>query len=124
LLRPAFARVGVGGIAAGSVLALPQAATMLALGLPSVAGLLVIPFALAAAWIGTRPRVASVAAVIGRIVVFATVPILLIWADLILPQATSGITGFVGTMPLLVIGAVIGVIVARPVARHPVVIAA
>jgi hypothetical protein len=68
--------------------------------------------------------VASAAVVLGRLIVIAVVPILIVWADLILPQASAAVIGFVGTMPLLVIGAVIGILLATPVARHPVVIAA
>jgi hypothetical protein len=49
-----FARLGVPALIGGGVLALPQAATMLAIPTPSVVGLVVVPPAIAAVWLLQR----------------------------------------------------------------------
>jgi hypothetical protein len=115
--------VGIHALLISAAIALPQAATTLGLGLPASAGLLAIPAAIAADLVVRRLAVLRDTLIwAGWLVLLAAIPAGLVLADPVLRGLLGGLASVLGTMPLLVVAAVAGVVLARRAALSPVIV--
>ena len=118
------ADVGVHALAIGGALALPQLATTLGLSVPSWAGLLAVPAAVGAdVAIRRLPFIRDTVVWAGWIGLLAAVPAGLVFADPVLRAIDNGVGPVLSTMPLLVVAAGAGFVLARLTAAAPVVVA-
>ena len=117
------ADLGIHALAIGGAIALPQVATTLGLSLPSWAGLVALPaVALADAGLRRLPFIRDTVVWAGWIVLLAAVPAALAFADPVLRAAVNGVGPVLTTMPLLLIAAGAGFVLARTQAGSPVVL--
>lgn len=124
LMRPAFAWIGVPAVAVGGVIALPQAATMIGLELPSWAAIAVVPLALVAGRLVASDTVGYVAVLLGRAALLALVPVVLVGAWPFVNGTFEGLRALVEAMPLLMLGSIAAVVIAPRRVTHPVVVSA
>ena len=104
-----YARIGVPALVGGGILALPQAATMVAVDLPSAVGLVVIPPAIGAVWLFDRWEAGRRWFAIGLRILGAIALVAVLVAAL--PKAEQLINFFADFFllyPVLVLTAVVG----------------
>lgn len=124
LMRPAFAWIGVPAVAVGGVIAMPQAATMIGLDLPSWVAIAVVPSALVAGRLLASDTVGFVAVLLGRAALLALVPVVLVGAWAVVNGTFEGLREVIEAMPLLVLGSIAAVVIAPRRVGHPVVVSA
>ncbi len=115
--------MGIHALAIGGAIAVPQIATTLGVSLPAWAGLLALPAAVIADVAVLRlPFIRETAVWAGWIVLLAAVPAALAFADPVLRAVVNGVGPVLSTMPLLVVAAAAGFVLARSRAAAPVVL--
>ncbi|MDQ2965918.1 MAG: hypothetical protein M3R57_08730, partial [Chloroflexota bacterium] len=124
LARPRTAPLGVPAIGVAAALAVPQALTMLGIALPSLVALEAVIPAILIARLLAHPMVGRIAVILGRAILVALVPLGLVFADRLIAGAATGLGDIAKTIPLLLIGAIAGLLVAPRVAGNPVILAA
>jgi hypothetical protein len=118
------ADAGVSALAIGGAIALPQFATTLGFGLPAAAGLMAAPAVVGADLLVRRVPVLRDAIVwAGWFVLLAAVPAALLFADHVVRGFVIGLAPVLGTMPLLIVAAGAGIVLAGRAVRSPVAIA-
>ncbi len=117
-IRPARYRWVMPGLVMAGILALPQAATMLAIPIPSLAAVLAFPLALAAALAVDRlPHVHTTLVWASRVVVVVAVGAGAVTAGAVLPAFARWLSDFWPAVPLLSVTGVAGLLWVRPAAR-------
>ncbi|MEO8229828.1 MAG: hypothetical protein ABI628_08715 [Chloroflexota bacterium] len=131
LARPGrAATIGIPGLAAGGVLALPQLATMVGLGFPAVLGLVAFPLAVGVGLLLERAGgLRAVFVVLGRIALLAAIPVVLVLVSAGSPSVgaravVDSLGRILVSLPLLATVTIVGLLFATRAVAAPVALAA
>ncbi len=126
LARPVrLGAIGIPGMVVGSVIGLPQLATMVGLGLPSVLGLCSFPLAAIGGFALERARrLRDALVLLGRIAIVVAIAVAIVMAPSQGVQAIESIGLIALTSPILVTVTVIGLLIATRAVAAPVALAA
>lgn len=132
LARPGrVAEIGIPGASVGAIIALPQLAMMVGLGLPSELGLAAFPLAVGVGLLLERaPTTRAALVVMGRIAFVAAIPTVIVLApsvatpSVVATAVVDSLGGLLVTLPLLAVVTILGLLVVPRAVAAPVALAA